>query len=56
MKYYAMRGYLFDKQTKEALPILPGIVVLGYDEALEVIKNAGYEHYIFTLDKIQEEE
>ena len=53
---YAMRGYLFDKQTKEPLPILPGIIVSGYDEALELIKGVGYEHYIFTLDKIQKEE
>ena len=53
---YAMRGYLFNQQTKEPLPILPGIIVSGYDEALKLIKNAGYEHYIFTLDKIQKEE
>jgi hypothetical protein len=53
---YTMRGYLFDKQTKEPLPILPGIIVSGYDEALKLIKNTGYEHYLFTLDRIQEEE
>lgn len=53
---YAMRGYLFDKQNGEPLPIIPGIIVSGYDEALELIKSVGYEHYIFTLDKIQEEE
>lgn len=53
---YAMRGYLFDKQNKEPLPILPGIIVSGYDEAFKLINSAGYEHYIFTLDEIQEEE
>ena len=53
---YAMRGYLFDKQTREPLPILPGIVVSGYDEAFDLIKGVGYEHYIFTLDKIPEKE
>lgn len=53
---YAMRGYLFDKQSGEPLPILPGIIVSGYDEAFDLIKSVGYEHYIFTLNKIQEEE
>lgn len=53
---YTMRGYLFDKQTKEPLPIIPGIIVSGYDEALELVKGVGCEYYIFTLDKIQEEE
>lgn len=53
---YAMRGYLFDKQTGEPLPILPGVIVSGYDEALELIKSVEYEHYIFTLDKISEKE
>lgn len=53
---YAMRGYLFDKQSGEPLPILPGIIVSSYDEAFDLIKSVGYEHYIFTLDKIQEEE
>ena len=53
---YAMRGYLFDKQTGEPLPILSGIIVSGYDEAFELIKGVGYEHYIFTLDKIPEKE
>lgn len=53
---YAMRGYIFDKQNKEPLPILPGVIVSGYDEAFELLKSVGYEHYIFTLDKIQEEE
>jgi hypothetical protein len=53
---YAIRGYLFDKQSGEPLPILPGIIVSGYDEAFDLIKSVGYEHYIFTLDKIQEEE
>ena len=52
---YAMRGYLFDKQNGEPLPILPGIIVSGYDEAFDLIKGVGYEHYIFTLDKIKEE-
>ena len=53
---YAMRGYLFDKQTGAPLPILPGIIVSGYDEAFELIKGVGYEHYVFTLDKISEKE
>lgn len=53
---YAMRGYLFDKQSGEPLPIMPGIIVSGYDEAFELIKGVGCEHYIITLDKIQEEE
>ena len=51
---YTMRGYLFDKQTNEPLPILSGIIVSGYDEAFELIKSVGYEHCIFTLDKISE--
>ena len=54
---YAMRGYFFNKQTKEPLPIIPGVIIVsGYDEALELIKGVGYKHYIFTLDKIQKEE
>ena len=53
---YTMRGYLFDKQTGEPLPILPGIIVSGYDEAFELIKIVGYEYYVFTLDKISEKE
>ena len=53
---YAIRGYLFNKQTGEPLPILSGIIVSGYDEAFELIKGAGYEYYIFTLDKISEKE
>ena len=28
----------------------------GYDEAFDLIKGAGYEYYIFTLDKISEKE
>ena len=53
---YTIRGYLFDNQTKEPLPILPGIIISGYDEALGLIKSTGHEYYIFTLDKIQKEE
>ena len=49
---YEMKGYIFDKQTKEPLPILPGVIVSGYDEALNLIKNLGYEHYLFTLIEI----
>lgn len=51
---YEMRGCLFDKQSGESLPILPGIIVSGYDEAFDLIKGIGYEYYIFTLDKISE--
>ena len=36
---YTMRGYLFDKQTGEPLPLLPGIIVSGYDEAFALIKE-----------------
>lgn len=53
---YEMRRYLFDKQNEEFLPILPGIIVLGYDEAFDLIKGIGYKCYIFTLDKISEKE
>ena len=53
---YAMRGYIFDKQTGEPLPILPGIIVSGYNEAFDLIKGVGYEHYIFTLNKNSEKE
>lgn len=53
---YAMRGYLFDKQSGEPLPILSGVIVSGYDEAFELIKIVGYEYYVFTLDKISEKE
>ena len=53
---YAIRGYLFNKQTGEPLPILSGIIVSGYDEAFELIKGAGYEYYVFTLDEISEKE
>lgn len=51
---YEMRGYLFDKQSEESLPILSEIIVSGYDKAFDLIKGAGYEYYIFTLDKISE--
>ncbi|MBQ5851010.1 MAG: hypothetical protein IIW54_09405 [Lachnospiraceae bacterium] len=53
---YEMKGYLFDKETGRPLPIVPGIIVSGYDEAFNIIKNVGYEYYILTLNKIREEE
>lgn len=53
---YEMRGYLFDKQSEESLPILSEIIISGYDEAFDLIKGVGYEYYIFTLDKISEKE
>ena len=49
---YEMKGYIFDKKTKEPMPILPGVIVSGYDEALNLIKHLGYEHYLFTLIEI----
>ena len=52
---YEMRGYIFNKQNKEPLLISPGIIISGYDEALELIRRVGYEHYLFTLDEVQEE-
>ena len=53
---YEIKGYLFDKTTGNPFPIMPGIIVSGYDEAFNIIKGAGYEHYILTLDKVREEE
>lgn len=53
---YTMRGYIFNKQNGEPLPILSGIIVSGYDEAFDLIKGVGYEYYVFTLDEISEKE
>lgn len=38
-----------------ACPIREDIVVSGYDEALELLKTIGYEHYMFTLCEVREE-
>lgn len=48
---YMMRGYVFHEG--EACRLIDGkLLVNNWDEALELLKNANYEHYIITLDKI----
>ena len=52
MKYKMIGNVFFDGL---ACPIREDIVVSGYDEALEILKTIGYEHYMCTLCEIREE-
>lgn len=53
---YEMRGYVFDSQAGMFLPILPGTIVAGYDEAIKLLKEIGCEHYVFALYETAEKE
>lgn len=52
---YNIRGYAFDKDGNPH-KLIDGLVVSGWDEAHKLFKDNNYEHYIITLDKIQEKE
>ena len=50
---YKMIGHVFFDGL--ACPIREDVVVSGYDEALELLKTIGYEHYMFSLVPVREE-
>ena len=50
---YKMVGYVFFDGM--ACPIREDILVSGYDEALNILKQIGYEHYMFSLYPVVEE-
>lgn len=53
---YEMRGYVFDDQVGTFLSIIPGTLVAGYEEAIELMKKIGCEHYVFALYETTEKE
>lgn len=50
---YRMVGHVFFNGM--ACPIRENILVNNYDEALKMLKQIGYEYYMFTLYPVRKE-
>lgn len=55
---YEMRGFIgvMDNGSEIMLPLKEGFFVKSWDDIAPFMKKNRIEHYIITLDKIQEKE